>query len=138
LNTETDSKFRLCQQSDETIDHIISACPILANEQYIKRHDRVCAQLHFNICKETGVQLDKKTLIWTCAKISRNKSRRQGKHIVEPTNTNQHNYPKQQTRHYNPWYWTCMLIDVAISGDRNVIEKEADKILKYKELTTEI
>jgi hypothetical protein len=25
---------------------------------------------------------------------------------------------------------TCMLIDVAISGDRNVIEKEADKILK--------
>ena len=33
---------------------------------------------------------------------------------------------------------TCMLIDVAVSGDRNVIEKEADKILKYKELTTEI
>jgi len=60
LNTETDSKCRLCQQFDETIDHIISACPILAKEQHIKRHDRVCAQLHFNICKETGVQLDKK------------------------------------------------------------------------------
>ena len=43
LNTETDSKCRLCQQFDETIDHIISACPILAKEQYIKRHDRVCA-----------------------------------------------------------------------------------------------
>ena len=25
-----------------------------------KKHDRVCAQLHFNICKGTGVQLDKK------------------------------------------------------------------------------
>ena len=25
-----------------------------------KKHDRVCAQLRFNICKETGVQLDKK------------------------------------------------------------------------------
>ena len=55
LNTETDSKCRLCEQCDETIDHIISACPIL-----VKRHDRVCAQLHFSICKETGVQLDKK------------------------------------------------------------------------------
>ena len=33
---------------------------------------------------------------------------------------------------------TCMLIDVAISGDRNVITKEAEKILKYKELTTEV
>ena len=31
-----------------------------------------------------------------------------------------------------------MLIDVAISGDRNVIKKEAEKILKYKDLTTEI
>jgi len=36
LNTETDSKCRLCQQFDETVDHIISACPLLAKEQYIK------------------------------------------------------------------------------------------------------
>ena len=33
---------------------------------------------------------------------------------------------------------TCMLIDVAISGDRNVIKKETKKILKYKDLTIEI
>jgi hypothetical protein len=31
-----------------------------------------------------------------------------------------------------------MLTDVAISGDRNVIKKEAEKILKYKDLTIEI
>jgi len=31
-----------------------------------------------------------------------------------------------------------MLIDVAISGDRNVIKKEAEKILNYKDLTIEI
>ena len=29
---------------------------------------------------------------------------------------------------------TRMLIDVAILGDRNVIKKEAEKILKYKDL----
>jgi hypothetical protein len=33
---------------------------------------------------------------------------------------------------------TCMLIDVAISEDRNVIRKEAEKILQYKNLTIEI
>jgi len=33
---------------------------------------------------------------------------------------------------------TCMLKDVAISGDRNVIKKETEKILKYKDLTIEI
>jgi len=33
---------------------------------------------------------------------------------------------------------TCMLIDVAFPGDRNLIKKEAEKILKYKDLTIEI
>jgi hypothetical protein len=33
---------------------------------------------------------------------------------------------------------TCILIDVAISGERNVIKKEAEKILKYKDLVIEI
>ena len=31
-----------------------------------------------------------------------------------------------------------MLISIAISGDRNVIKKEVEKILKYKDLTIEI
>ena len=43
---------------NETVKHIISACPILAKEQYTKRHNRVCAQLCCNICQETGVKLD--------------------------------------------------------------------------------
>jgi len=35
------------------------------------------------------------------------------------------------------YVYKCMLIDVAIVGDRNVIKKEAEKILKYKDLTIE-
>jgi len=31
-----------------------------------------------------------------------------------------------------------MLIDIEISGDRNVIKKEAEKVVKYKDLTIEI
>ena len=41
------------------MEHILLACSILAKEQYIKTHDRVCAQQHFNICKEIGIKLDK-------------------------------------------------------------------------------
>jgi len=33
---------------------------------------------------------------------------------------------------------TCMSLDVAISGDRNVFKKEAEKTLKYKDFTIEI
>jgi hypothetical protein len=66
LNTETDSKYRLCQQFDETVEHIISACPVLAKEQYIKRHDRVCVHNYtstyvrkerFNWTKNTGTNM---------------------------------------------------------------------------------
>jgi hypothetical protein len=39
--------------------------------------------------------------------------------------------------HYNK-KGTCMLIDVAIPGDRNLIKKEAEKILKYTHLIIEI
>jgi hypothetical protein len=68
LNTETDSKCRLCQQFDETLDHIISACPILAKEQCLK-DIIVGAQLHFNICKETS-KIGQTTLVSACTKIS--------------------------------------------------------------------
>ena len=33
---------------------------------------------------------------------------------------------------------TCVLIDVAVSGDRHVIKKKDEKILKYKNLIIEI
>jgi hypothetical protein len=58
LQTEEDSKCKLCYQCEESVDHIISAGPILAKGQYSKRHHRVCTQLHFNICNEIGVKLD--------------------------------------------------------------------------------
>ena len=48
-----------------------------------------------------------------------------------------HNYKLDIIIHNNG-KGTCLLIDVAISGDRNVIEKEAKKILKCKDLTIEI
>jgi hypothetical protein len=97
LNRERESKCRLCQQFDETIEHIILACPVLAKQQYIKRHDRVCAQLHFNICKETGVKLDKRHW-YECVPKSVETSQG-GK--VESTSANRQNHPQQQTRHHN-------------------------------------
>jgi hypothetical protein len=113
---------------------------MLAKEQYIKRHDRVCAQLHFNICKETGVQLDNKH--WY-EHVPKSVETGQGGNVtilwnqqVQTDRTIPNNKPDVIIRDNEKR--TCMLIDVAISGDRNVIKKEAEKILKYKDLTTEI
>ena len=140
LNTGTDSKCRLCQQFDEKIDHIISACSLLAKEQYIKRHDSVCAQLHFNICKEKGVKFDK---IHWYEHVPKSVETSQGGKVtilwnqqIQTDRTIPNNKPDIVIRDNEKG--TCMLIEVAISGDKNVIKKEAEKILKYKDLTTEI
>ena len=69
LSTETDSKCRLCQQFDETIDHIISTCPILAKEQYTKRHD--VPNYTSTYARKQGYNWTK-SLVLTCTKISRN------------------------------------------------------------------
>jgi hypothetical protein len=137
LNTETDSKCRLCQQFDETIDHTISASPILAKEQYTKRHDKVCAQLHFNICKERGAHLDKKNWYEHVPKsiepIQGGKVTVLWNKQVQTDRTIPNNKPDIIIHDNEKEIY--MLIDVAISGDRNVIKKEADKILKYKDLS---
>jgi hypothetical protein len=86
----------------------------------------VGAELHFNICKETGVKLDnehwydhvpkimepsyegKVTILW-------NKQVRTD--ITVPNN-------KPDIIIRDNKQGTCMLIDVAIPGDRNVIKKK--------------
>jgi hypothetical protein len=103
-------------------DHIILECPILAKEQYIKRYDRVSAQLHFNICKEIGVQLDKKH--WY-EHVPKSVETGQGGNVttvwnqqVQTDRTIPNNKPDILIRDNEK-----MLIDVAISGDRKVIKK---------------
>ena len=86
---------------------------------------RVCAQLHFNIFKETCVQLDKKhwyehvpksvetsqgskvTLLWN-QKVQTDRIIPNNKVDIMRDNEKE----------------TCMLIDVAILGDRNLIRKK--------------
>ena len=64
LKEETDSKCQLCKQHEETIDWLVK------NECVI-RHDKVCANLHYSICKALGIETtDKwhthiKVSVWT-------------------------------------------------------------------------
>jgi hypothetical protein len=46
----------ICKEYEETIDHLTSGCPILANNEYIVRHDGVCTHLHYSILKTLGIE----------------------------------------------------------------------------------
>jgi hypothetical protein len=51
LKEEIESKCWSCKQHEETIDHLTSKWSILAKSEYLMRHDKVCAHLHYLICK---------------------------------------------------------------------------------------
>jgi hypothetical protein len=90
------------------------------------------------ICKELGVTLD--SALWYKNVSKSVETRQVGKvtilwnQHVQTDRTVPNSKPGIIIRHNEKG--TCMLIDVPIPGDRNVIKKEAEKILKYKDLTT--
>jgi hypothetical protein len=100
----------------------------------------VSAQLRFNTWKETWVKFDKKH--WY-EHVSKSVETSRGGKVnllwnqqVQTDRTIPNN--KSDIVIHDNEKGTCMLIYVAILGDRNVIKKEAEKILKYKVLTIEI
>ena len=64
LKEEIESKCRLCKQH-ETIDHLTLGCPILAKNEYLMRHDKVCTHLHYSICKALGIETTDKCYTYT-------------------------------------------------------------------------
>ena len=36
---------------DESVDHIVSVCPVLVKDKYLHRDDKAAAYMHWNICK---------------------------------------------------------------------------------------
>jgi len=42
---------RMCESAVETVDHILSSCPVLATTQYIARHNRVVRLVHWALCR---------------------------------------------------------------------------------------
>ena len=106
----------------------------MAKEQYVKPNDIVSAQIHFNKCKEIGVQLDTKH--WY-EHVPNSVVTNQGDKVtvlwnqqVQTDRNIPNNKPDFIIRDIEKR--TCILIHVAIPGDRHVIKKEAEKILKYK------
>ena len=106
----------------------------MAKNEYLMRHDKVCAHLHYSICKTLGTESTDKwythmpkpvyeerdvTVLWN-----------QAVHTDREVTTNRpdiiiKNKTKKKEREK-----TCTMIAVAIPADRNVVQKEAEKKLK--------
>jgi hypothetical protein len=99
----------------------------------------VGAQIRFKVCKEIEVKLDNEHWYQHVPKLE--ETIPESKVIilrdqqVHTDRTVSNNKPDVTTSDNEKG--TCMPIDTAISGDRNVTKTQAEKILQYKDLATE-
>jgi hypothetical protein len=96
----------------------------------------VCAELHFNTCKEIEVQSDNEQRYDHVPKLVQTGHEGTVTTVwdqqVQTDTTIRDNKPNMLIRDYENG--TGLLIDTDMSGDRNVVNKETEKILNIKTL----
>ena len=138
LKNGADQRCRFCNNHVETIDHLVSGCPTLTPNEYVKRHDRVGQYLHWCICNHYGIELEAAhwyehhppavveqgnvTVLWDFP--------------INTDRTIKANRPDIVVK--DRLEKTCLLIDMSVPSDRNIAVKEFDKLSKYKDLEIEI
>ena len=70
---QVESKCRMCSQHEETVDHIVSGCEVLAKTEYISRHNNAAAYLHWSVCKDHDLKITDKWYQHTPETVIHNK-----------------------------------------------------------------
>ena len=133
----TNDLCRICKNNKETIDHLIAGCSTIAPTEYLERHNKIGRYLHWNICKDAGIEVsqkwyehvpdpvietEEKTILWDFSiHTDRTIKANRPDLIIKDKKTKK-----------------CLLIDVAVPADKNVTIKEFEKRSKYKDLEIEI
>lgn len=138
---ETDigtDKCRKCNLHSETIEHIISGCPILAGKEYTDRHNNVAKVIHSELTKvikisekpEPYYQYTPRPVLENCQyKIYWDNQIITDKTIIA-------NRPDITL--IDKTTSTTYLIDIAVPNDHNIEKKYKEKIEKYLPLAEEI
>ena len=53
---DVSNKFRLCGTHVVNVLHIVSGSSILTQKEYKRRHNKVCLNIHWALCKNYGVK----------------------------------------------------------------------------------
>ena len=127
----------MCKQKEETVSHIVSECPKLAQREYKRRHDCVVKALHWDLCRLYDIDCGNKCyehqpdgvletsdvkILWDFNIQTDNEIQARRPDIV---------VVKKKER-------KCFIIDVAVPGDVRIAETETEKIEKYDELKREV
>jgi len=135
--TSCSARCRLCGSFDETIDHLVSCCTVLAQREYKSRHDNVASHVHWMLAKHAGFPVQDNWWKHSPSRVCENGSYKLLWDFSIVTDASlQHNRPDitMVFKHTNE---VC-LIDIAVPGDSRLSQKVIEKQTKYLELKIEL
>lgn len=133
-----EDRCRRCGSTGETIDHVVSACPTLAQSDYLKRHNNVAKILYLELLKQHQIMKDpRRYYTYTPEPIIENENVKiYYDRTLHTGHTREHNRPDitivdKKTK-------TATLVDIAVPLSRNMTRTRHEKINKYSDLAVEI
>lgn len=132
------TKCRLCNRQEESIQHIISACTYLAPTYYLERHNNIAKVLHAELSLKFGLTHKSKPYhTYSPESVKENNDVKMYWDL--PIITDRaiaHNRPDILL--FNKIENKVLLLDISVPLDENVGKAYREKVLKYSELGDEI
>ena len=137
LKFPVSSVCRICHKAEEHINHLIAGCSALAPNEYLERHNKVASYIHWTTCRQYQIPVEDKyynhtpqkvvkkgdvTILWDLPIITDRTIMANKPDVVVLSHRDK----------------KCLLIEVSIPEDRNVLMKEIEKIHKYRDSKIEV
>ena len=127
----------MCGNASESVTHITSLCQKLAQTQYKHRHDKVGKKIHWLLSKKYNLECTDKWYQHSPESVAENEEVKiLWDFMIQTDRVIEHRRPDIVV--VEKIGGKCFIIDIAVSGDHNVQQKELEKKTKYEDLRIEI
>ena len=127
----------MCGETGKTISHIVSECSRLARRECQRRHDNVTRMVHWKLREKFNLEKSEKGYLHNPQTVNENVNHK----IIWNMSIQCDNViveRRPDTVIVKKMEKTAIIIDVAIPGDKRIIDKEKEKIEKYQNLKRKI
>ena len=118
----------MCHCVSETIFHLLSAFPVLAATEYLKRHNSVASLVHRSLCSHFGASICDKP--WLCVPesvVQMNEAKTLWDFDIYTDRYIPVNSPDIVIINKNSQL--AVLVDVAVPADLNIASKEKERLI---------
>ena len=135
--TTTDPLCRRCGKFNETVAHIVSGCPELAQGVYLSRHNAVAGYIHWKLCKRENLPCSSSWYDHEPHKVVENENIKVLYDFTIRTDKKiEHRKPDLVIHRKREG--KTIIVDFACPMDHNVETKEKEKIDHYTDLKFEL